>query len=237
MAPTRTARLVIALLGFLPSAPVCAQVCDAFPSLRDRHFRVAANAASYTYATELGASVAAGNAIYGVIAVGRTQNSDLDASTFDVRLQAGVDVPLGRAHRVFLCPVVAYWRSYGPNDFLLTHEDYRYTTRGLGLGLATVAAQARRLTVLLSGGLRVSGLTTSRTGWPTVNNTYRLWTFGVGLVLDGMLTVRPSMTIPSGFVPPGTPTDYAVPFGREEGEVSLGISVAVNLGRRSPSSD
>jgi hypothetical protein len=226
-------RAVCAVLGLacvaLPG-PLGAQVCSGLASLRERHFQLAAEVASYTSATAIEGSFTAGKAMYATIASGTTRNDMLDASTFDLRGEVGADVALGPAHRVFVCPVASYALSHGPDDFLLTGENYRYTGPSVGLGLAAVAVRTRHLEVFVAGGWRAVQLTTARSGWPNVTNDYQLWTLEAGLVVDGRFTVRPSLSIPTGFEPVGTRNDYAVPFGREDGEISLGISIGISFG-------
>jgi hypothetical protein len=64
MKRARTPLLTLALLAVLAPASLRAQVCAGFPSLRDTRFRVAASAASYTYATALGVSLTAGKKVF-----------------------------------------------------------------------------------------------------------------------------------------------------------------------------
>ena len=227
-----TALTLVIILASASAARLSAQVCDAFPSLREGRVRVSADLASYTYATALGVTLGAGKDLNAAVGVGRTRDSDLDASALDVRFALAADIPFSAARRVFLCPLAAYTMTFGPNDYLLTRQDYRYRDLALGLGFGVVAVRIPGLAVLLTAGFRESRLTTIRTDWPTVVNTYGLWTLGIGLAFDGVLTVRPSVSIPVGFVRPGQRTDYAVPFGREEGEASLGVSIGINFGKR-----
>jgi hypothetical protein len=239
MKRARTSLVALALLGVLQPASLRAQVCAGFPSLANSRYRVAASAASYTYATALGASLTAGRKVFGTLGAGVTHDGELHASTYDLSLEGGADIAIGAGRRVFLCPVAALSVSLGPYDFLLRPEDYRYASGTLGLGLAAVAVRGRRLTVLPAGGLRAVRLTATRTftspeetiGW-TESDTYLLFTLGVGLVFNEVLTIRPGVTVPFGFVALGAPYPLAVPFAREEGEISLGISVGVNFGRR-----
>jgi hypothetical protein len=242
MKRARTPVVALALLAVLAPGSLRAQVCAGFPSLRDTRFRVAASAASYTYATALGVSLTAGRKVFGTLGAGVTHDGELHASTYDLSLEGGADIAFGPERRVFLCPVAALSVSLGPHDFLLQPEDYRYVSGTLGLGLAAVAVRGHRLTVLPAGGLRAVRLRATRTytspeetiGW-TESDTYLLFTLGVGLVFNEVLTIRPGVTVPFDFVPPGAPYPFAVPFGREEREVSLGISVGINFGRRTRS--
>jgi hypothetical protein len=239
MKRARTPLLTLALLAVLAPASLRAQVCAGFPSLRDTRFRVAASAASYTYATALGVSLTAGKKVFGTLGAGVTRDGELHATTYDLSLEGGTDIAIGAERRLFLCPVAALSVSLGPYDFLLRPEDYRSVSATLGLGLAAVAVRTHRLTVLPAASLRAVRLRATRTytspeetiGW-TESDTYVLFSLGVGLVFNEVLTIRPGVTVPFDLVPPGAPYPIAVPFGREEREVSLGISVGINLGRR-----
>jgi hypothetical protein len=238
----RTPLLTIALLAVLAPASLRAQVCAGFPSLRDTRFRVAASAASYTYATALGVSLTAGKKVFGTLGAGVTRDGELHATTYDFGLEGGTDIAIGAERRLFLCPVAALSVSLGPYDFLLRPEDHRSVSGAVGLGLAGVAVRTHRLTVLPAGGLRAVRLRATRTytspeetiGW-TESDTYVLFSLGVGLVVNEALTIRPGVTLPFRLAGRGNEYAAAVPFGREEREVSLGISVGINFGRRTRS--
>ncbi len=229
----------LALLGALVAAPAAAQVCGALPSLGERSFRVTASAASYTYATALGVSITAGRTVYGTLGFGRTRDPELDASTYPLSLEFGADIA-DNTRRFFLCPVASAAVSFGPYDFQLLQDDFRYTEGTLGLGLGAVAARSRRLTVLLAAGIRAAWLTGKY--WPTGTKAqsssgasergrYWLLSVGVGLELGRLLTIRPGLTIPFAFSHPDGAW-FAAPFGRKEDETSFGVAVSLGLGRR-----
>lgn len=226
------------LLAAVLASAARAQVCDGFPSLRDRHFRLAASTASYSYATALAGSITAGSTLFGTLAAGRTHDHDLDATTFDVGVEAGADLPMP-AGFLFLCPAATATLSLGPYDFLLTGTTYRYVDRALRLGLAVLAFRSPRVQLAVTGSVsaaRVSVIywpsaeqrATGSEGWSASTN-YWLWSAGVGLVVNDRFTVRPSLTVPVGFPAAGTPTDWAVPFGREDSELSFGISFGISF--------
>jgi len=243
MSPVRhigAAAGLVALLG-LAAAPVAAQVCAGLPSLRERPFRVTASAASYTYATSLGATLAAGRSLYAAVGFGRTRDPELDASTYPLSFEIGADIPFG-APGVFLCPVAAATVSFGPYNFELSDEDFRYEDRAVGLGLAAVAARGRRLTVLVAGGVRAVHLTgrywptgykaETSSGW-SQSGDYWLAGLSVGLEFGENLTIRPGVTGPFQVTYPDDAW-FASPFGRKPDEISLGVAVSIGLGRRSP---
>jgi len=232
---------LLTLLGAARVAPVAAQVCAGLPSLRERPFRVTASAASYTYATALGVSLTAGRAIYGTLGFGRTRDSELDANTYPLSLEIGADIPVG-AHGVFLCPVVSGAVSFGPDDFELMQESFRYEDWAVGLGLAAVVMRARRISVLVAGSVRAALLT--GTYWPTgykaadgdpgssQTGNYWLASLSVGIELNQTVTLRPGVTVPFQVTYPADAW-FASPFGRKPEEISLGVAVSIGLGRRS----
>jgi hypothetical protein len=233
--------LPLVLLGALPVAGLRAQVCAGFPSLRGTRYRVAASAANYTYATALRASFTTGKTVFGTLGAGWTRDAELDASAFSISLQAGADIA-DRSGRVFLCPVADVSVSLGPYNFALERYDYRYVDRSIGLGLAAVAVRSPRFSLLLTGALRAARVTVTAwpTGWQrasgsvawTQGDDYWLASFGAGFVFGEKVTIRPEVTVPFGLAPPDAPNSFAVPFGRENREVSLGISVGINFGAR-----
>jgi hypothetical protein len=232
--------LVVAwcLLATVSAPGARAQVCDGFASLRDRHFRVTASEASYSYATALAGSFTAGSTLFGTVAAGSTHDSELDATTFDIGLEAGADLPTSGGF-LFLCPAAAATLSLGPYDFLLEGTTFRYVDRAVRLGAALMAIPSPGLKLVVTGGLSAARVSvvywpsaekraTGSEGWSASTN-YWLWSAGVGLVVNDRFTVRPSLTVPVGFPAAGTPTDWAVPFGREDSELSFGISFGISF--------
>lgn len=217
-----------------------AQACDGYAPLRERHVLVAASAAAYTYARSLAGSVTAGSVLYASAGGGWTHDAELDASTADIRAAVGADLAVGPARRVFLCPAASASLSLGPYDFLAAQQDYRYVDRAIRMGLAAVPIRTRHLALIAFGGLSLSQLTVTywATGVSRVmgvqggggTGTYWLASGGIGLMLDDVITLRPTITVPFG-LRPATVNDVVVPFGRANNKASFGISVGVSFGR------
>ncbi len=233
---------VATMLGTLHAAPLPAQICAGFPSLRDARFGVGVNAASYTYATALGVFVTAGRDWYATLGVGRTRDAEMDASTYPISLEGGRDVEWG-SRRFFFCPIAALAVSLGPYNYALEQRDFRFVDAAAGLGAAAVAVQTPRLSLILTAGVRVVHATAR--GWYggdspynagswTGTNDYGLATAGVGITLDRILTIRPTVTVPFG-QRSQQPIDWiALPFGRDRGEISFGIAIGIAAGRLRP---
>jgi hypothetical protein len=239
----RSWSLSLVVLALLPCAEVRAQVCTGFGSLSGSRYRLDVSAASYTYATAVGASVTAGRNLFATVGVGSTRDAELHASTYDLRAQAGYDVPMGREPFTF-CPLVMLSYSLGPYDFMLHEGHFTYLDAGVGLGLAVIAVRSARLTVIPAVGARYSRLALRRVSSATVQvsqgsgwvktDWYGLLNAGLGIVIDNMVTVRPGVSVPLGLVPIRHESydDWVVPFGREESEISLNVSIGVSFGRR-----
>lgn len=226
--------VALTVLALVRAAPLSAQVCSGFAALDDTRFRVAAGAASHTYANALGVSLTAGGTVFGTASAGRLYDEGFDASAFDVGLEAGADIP-AREGRVYACPLAALSVSFGPREFLLFPDHgYRRVSGALGVGLAAIAIRHRGLAVHPAGGVRLVRLSARESyrdgtgvAYRRENDTYWLLNAGVGLVFNDVLTIRPGVTVPFDLA-----RTYAVPFGREENELSLGIEVGINFGRR-----
>lgn len=233
-------RLVALVL--LSAGQLAAQVCAGSPSLRDSRFRAAASIASYAYATALGVSFTTGKQFYGTLGGGTTYDTEQDARTYDLSITGAADVT-DSTGRIYFCPLAAISLSLGPYEYLLSQTDYRYVDVALGAGVAVVAVRSTRFTAIPSLGLRIARITVSQIpseaarqagqpGW-TQGDTYKLWTAGVGLVFGQSVTVRPEFTMTTGLIPATEANWFAAPFGRDENDVSIGLSLAITFGRRS----
>lgn len=233
---------MVLVCGTASTVSLPAQVCAGFPSLRDSHFRLAVSVASHTYATAFRTAFTTGRSVYGTLGIGRTRDVELDASTFDIDLEAGADLSFGE-RRVALCPLAALKVSLGPYDFLLSQTDFLYMEGRLGLGAAAVIRLSPRLTVLPTGGFRAARLTLTERPSPgqlagnvprrSRSDLYWLLSFGMGFVFDDVLTIRPGVTVPFGLPGAGAPNRFVVPFGVEERELSLDVSVGYSFGNHS----
>ena len=243
----RTWPLSLVVLALLPCAEARAQVCTGFGSLSGSRYRVDVSAANYTYATAVRASVTAGRNLFATVGIGSTRDAELHASTYDLSAQAGYDVPMGREPIAF-CPLMTLSYSLGPYDFMLDEGHFTYLDAGVGLGLAVVAVRTARLTVIPAVDVRYSRLALRRipsarqqvtegSGF-LLTDWYGVTSASLGIVVSGAVVVRPGVTVPLGLVPIRHQSwdDWVVPFGREEGEISLNLSVGISFGRRTRAS-
>ena len=249
MIPARPWVVALTLLGALAPVALPAQVCGGFPSLVERGHRIAGSLAVHPNASSLAASLTVGRKAWGSIGVGRTRDGELDASTLDVSLEAGADLPIDGARRLFVCPIAALSAALGPHDFLLSGANYDTFTGALGFIVAPAVERPRAIAVLPYVGLRfaLDEITftpsayarregASGRGW--YHEIYGLLSAGLGLTLGQTLTIRPELIVPFGRTishldpPLGGPYLYAAPLGRDESETTLRVSVGFAFGRR-----
>ena len=101
--------------------------------------------------------------------------------------------------------------------------------------MAAVALRGRHVALHPAAGARLVHLY-RRISLPNLHrddrDSFVLLTGGLGLVIGDRITVRPGFSVPFGIVQDYSAERFAVPFGREERELSFDISVGVNFGRR-----
>jgi hypothetical protein len=227
-----------------PSA-ASAQTCQGLPPLEFGRFNIGAAAAAYTYATALTGSITAGGRLHGTVTGGRVRDAEMLVSAHDVGGRLGYDLGLEADRRILLCPTLALTRTYGPSDYALTARYFERRDAEFGVGAAAVALQTDRLRIVPYAGVSVHALRVSRSRAGsgdipastklTWNTKYRTVRAGVGVILNDRYTLRPALNVPFGLAAVGQQGEMAVPFGREERELSLSVTVGVALGRRSAS--
>ena len=225
------------VLALVWAVPLPAQMCAGFAALEDTRFRATVSASSHSYANVVGASLTAGRTVFGTLGAARAYDEDPDVAAYDVSLEVGADVADGR-RRAFLCPIAALSASIQPRDYLVfVGTGYQKFSGALGLGLAGVALRSRQVALHPAAGARVVHLR-ARESYPgghhDASDTFVLLTGGVGLVIRDVLTIRPGVSVPFGFTPADHSDFFAVPFGREERELSFDVSVGINFGHRAP---
>jgi hypothetical protein len=230
-----TVALGAALVGLGLPAASHAQACRGLGYLEGNRFHVAAAAASYTYADAVGASLTAGGPFFGTLAIARAHDRELHASVLDVGVEAGYDLPVGAARRWFVCPAAGIVRSDGPKRYLF-ETDMRRWDVGLCLDTGWVLLRSGALTLVPTAGVRVQYITNRyRAGGlqATEADTYQRFDLALGIGVREVLTVRPGISVPVNLSDPASLANFAAPFGREEGEIGLEITVGVRVGPRS----
>jgi hypothetical protein len=224
---------VIAAALAAGAGAAAAQVCEGLRPLEWGRVHVAAGAASHTYASAVDASVTAGQNAYMTVNAARTHDAEIHATAWDIGISGGYDGALDPRRAGFVCPRAALSLSLGPRDYMLSEIGFRRAEASVGLGLAMVAHVGPVTFVPVAGAsvhrLRATPVTDADvSGWlDPASDTYVVVSLAVGVRMGGRVTLRPGLTVPLGLVEAGSHQDYVAPFGREEAELSLGITMAI----------
>jgi hypothetical protein len=228
------AALVLAMAGSLE-----AQVCDGRPSHGSQPWQAGAAVAGYRYASHVTADVTTGyRGAYARAGLARLRDEELDATVYGFDVLAGGDV--APAPGLTLCPVAGYTALFGPNNYVGRDDDRRTYDAWAGVGVA-VPVRAQRFSVTPFARVTYHHLTLKNIPSPssqqngaailTSRATWLEMRGGAGFTLGGV-TIRPGISFPFGFPAPTAENGEAVPFGREDGEVSLDLAVVLALRRR-----
>lgn len=230
------------LASLLVTPAVSAQVCAGFAALDDTRFRLSTGTAVYRYANAHSISVATGRAAWLGARFSIVDDNDLDATAYAGALEVGADVV--REERSYLiCPLAGASYSIVPIGTLMLGDglglEHISAEAGFGLAGAGTRLAGGRVHPLASFRItriwwrlmeRRIGETRSRRG----DDMHFVAGAGMGFVIGDRLTVRPGVAVPFGMSPSGY---AAVPFGRENNEIALDLSIGFNFGRRTPAPD
>lgn len=152
---------------------------------------------------------------FGGIGVGGTTYDGLDGTTVSVGGAVGYQVPLGTSHRAQLCPYAGGDLGFGPNDVNGTDIDVSTRDAFLGLHLGYAAPVNPQLMVVPTGGISlVYGSTKLENGSglsESDSDTFGTIEFGVGLIINSRVTIRPGVSIPVGL--DGADATFAIDLG------------------------
>lgn len=234
----RISAFALVLLALQPAVAL-AQTCTGFASLDDTRYRAASGYANYRYANGYSASLTAGRPIHASAMFEWVNDEEIQASSYRTTVETGLSLsPLHDA--LSICPVAGLTYATVPFRTLRYGEGYGFRDISLsgGLDAAMRVPVTDRLSILPSGTVRAVRMWarwTSRCGGNKCheggNEIY--WVVGgrVGFVLNDRITIRPGFTVPLDFAP-AQRGDWLVPFGREEEEIALDLSISFNFGNR-----
>jgi hypothetical protein len=218
----RSLVLSLALLAISRSSAV-AQTCMGLASFSSAPMQVTANGQISDLTNTLGATVGYGlpSSIYGNLGVSTTSYDGFDGSTLGLGVRAGYQMELGNARQVQVCPNASFGHGIGPNDDVASiDQSTRSVTMGLSVG--AVMGANPRMKVVPSAGLsyaygKVKAESDAGTTLFEIADSYALAQVGVGIILNQNISIRPSADIP---------------LGLDGGEVTFGLTVGYNFGRR-----
>jgi hypothetical protein len=199
----QTLVLSLALLASAQS-PAVAQACMGLASYASAPVQVTATGVVRDLSSTLGASAGYGipASVYGTVGIATTSYDGEDGSTRELAAQLGYQLELGTAGQIQICPTASFAIGMGPNDDIAgVQESSRVGAVGLNVG--TVLGTNPRIRVVPSAGLSFASAShkaENRSGSSLfeISSSYGLARFGVGIILNQHISVRPGVEIPLG---------------------------------------
>jgi len=186
--------------------------------------QVAGNASFTDLSNSFGASLGYGQpaGLFGNAQLGTTSYDGLNGSQFDLGIQGGYQLTVGRAAQAQVCPVASFGIGMGPNDIDAGGTDASTRQGTLGVAVGKVMGANPKMKIVPNGSLglayRKQKLDDGTTSLEA-SETYGLASIGVGLIFNSNIAVRPSVSIPLGSDLSNDPT--------------FGLTVAYQFGSKS----
>lgn len=205
----------------LCSVTASAQACLGSPSFGVGHLQLAAGASSEDVGARFGAHFNGGSeTIFGGVGVGGADVRDANGTSLRTGGTLGYQVPLSASGRTQICPTLGLDLGFGPR--LNDGFDSKFSSRSFSFGLSvgSQVARAGRLALVpavSAGFVHQANIRDGTAGRQTVSDTYGVAGLTLGLVLNDVLALRPSIS---------------VPVSGESKDPSFGVGFALNYGGR-----
>jgi hypothetical protein len=216
--PSRVLGIAITLLATPLVAD--AQTCLGLASFSAGRVQLAASGDfgndSKAYAANLNFGSPAGP--FAGVSVGTVSYDDFDGNTTTVGAQFGWQAPLGTGNRIELCPAAGATYGFGPDNIEGSGTDLSAWTAFFGLQLGMSAGSNPQLRIVPTVG---AALAYSKVdfeggflGGLEEDDTFGVFTLGLGFVLNSRVSILPSVDIPVGL---------------EDADPAFGVTLGVNF--------
>ena len=155
---------------------------------------------------------------FGSFGIGSISYDDLDGSSTTVTGEVGYQVGLGATQTLQLCPIASATLGFGPNDILGSDIDASFRDLSFGLALGGTLHGTPQFRVIPSGSVALVHATQKYDDGvdsESESDTFGIFSLGVGLVFNRVVTLRPGM---------------GIPFGLDESDPVWGVALAVSFG-------
>ena len=198
-------RILILSLAFplYLSTQAAAQTCAGMPAFSSGKMQVSGGAQFADGANSFGGNFGYGSpkSFYGKAGIGTTSYDPYNASSFDLNLGGGYQIPLQSRSTAQVCPVANLTLSSGPNDILGQNIDMSSRTFAFGAALGGKIGRNPRMDILPNASLQFANTRVSMddgTGSTSGSESYGLLTLGTGFVFNSRYSLNPSVNIPVG---------------------------------------
>jgi hypothetical protein len=216
----RRVLLFSSLLLLLVSQTSVAQTCLGMPSFASGRIGVSPGVSIADGSTGYGAGVTYGapRNFYGAIGVLATDYDGVGASSTNLNLSAGYQIPLESA-RAEICPIASLSLGWGPDDVLGPGTDISNRTIAAGASFGIVVGQGSQVQFVPNASLLLASSRLSVSdGNESVSDSegFAALALGTGFVFASRYSLNPIITIPVGL---------------GDSDPSFGLWAAIHFGR------
>ena len=199
----RRALLLSLALPFMLGGRAAAQTCVGMPSFTSGKMQVAAGTTFADGTNSFGGSFGYGvpKSFYGKAGLGTTSYDGADASSLDLNLGGGYQVPLATSRMAELCPVANLSIGSGPNDIGGTGIDMSSRTFSFGAAVGALVGNSSQVRILPNASFQFANTRMSMddgTDSISGSESYALLTLGTGFVFNSRYSLNPSVSFPMG---------------------------------------
>ena len=192
---------------FAISGVAAAQTCAGFVAFADRPVQAGAGVTAGSGFTSGAVELAVGGKhLFGSVEGDWTHYSDVDASAPSVGGEFGGEIAIGSSRRLFVCPVVSVFKTFGPDVDGVTFRDLQ---AALGANVGFVAFERPSLAIVPTAGIAAAVDHESATAGSieeTDTSGFGVIEVGIGFLFSRRATVLPNAQFPihlSGAHPQG----------------------------------
>lgn len=200
--PSRVIALAITLL--VTPLVVQAQMCLGLAPFSAGRVQLAASGEFGKDSDAFAANLTFGSATgpFAGVSIGTVSYDDFDGNTTIVGAQFGWQAPIGSENRIELCPAAGAAYGFGPDNIEGSGTDLSAWTAffGLQLGISAGSNPQFRIVPTVGAGLAYSKLDLEGGffGGVEADETFGIFTLGIGFVVNSRVSILPSVDIPTG---------------------------------------
>jgi len=212
----------LALLAIVRS-PAVAQTCMGLASFSNAPIQFTGNGTFSSGVNSFGATVGYGmqSGLWSNVGVQTLSIDGVESHPLSIGARAGYEAALGKSRtQIHVCPNASFAFGNGPDapDFNASTQDAT-----LGLNFGTVMGGSNpRMKIIPTAGIswahsKISAKDDAGTDLGSVSDSYGLAQFGLGLVMNQNISIRPSVEIP---------------LGLEGSDARFGVTLGYNFGSK-----
>ena len=197
--------------------PASAQTCLGTMTFKDAQTQVGGNVLFHSSAFGLNVGAAKGfEQFFGRAGLGIEKISDLDGIGKTLVLSGGTEIAAGPDKKYSVCPVVGFFKRFGPSPGLNLNSGEWLVNGGVSVGFAAMQSGTTDIVPNVAFAINRSSVSVSGNGFDSsFAENFVALNLGVGLIFDKGMSVTPSIVLPlNGDASTVFQVSFAKRFGR-----------------------